>query len=255
MPSEKPTSPISYKTTLVDAFMPPTLSNVNAVDITATTSGIVWETDRPADSLVVYGYENGNNNSSNGLKTELVASLVMDHEVLLTGLKPGKAYTYKVVSKDSFGNQVTSENHWFFTSEASPQTSEQITPVSTPEQPSPGPTRHDAQIPEARGNIHVEALTTWYEASGVHYTIYTKVTIVDEPGSPVPNARVTLSLRLQGGGAVSQSANTNGGGLVTFKFKTRTTGIYAVTIMGVDHNGFTYNPAINDRTRVTITII
>jgi hypothetical protein len=255
MPSENSTTPIAFKTTLVDAFVPPTLSNVNAVDITATTAGIVWETDRPADSLVVYGYENGNNNSSYDLKTELEGSLVLDHEVLLTGLKPGNAYYYKVVSKDSFGNQVTSENHRFATSEASPQTSELITPVSTPEQPSPNPTRTDTPIPEPRGNIHIEAITTWCEASGVHYTIYTKVIIVDESGSPVPNVMVTLSLRLQGGGAVSQSGTTNGDGLVTLKFKTRTTGIYATTIMGVEHNVFTYNPAINDRTRVTIPIM
>jgi hypothetical protein len=90
---------------------PPAISNVNAVNIKMTGATITWETDEPATSRVKYGpsaASYGNNTAEDG-------SLVTGHSVDLTDLMPGREYHYRVISRDSSGNEEISVDYKFTT--------------------------------------------------------------------------------------------------------------------------------------------
>ncbi|HEY87154.1 MAG TPA: hypothetical protein G4O06_03900 [Dehalococcoidia bacterium] len=68
----------------------PVISDVDAVDITATTAAITWITSENATSEVQYGTTTVLGN------TESDSSMVLDHYVPLTGLDPDTLYYYAV---------------------------------------------------------------------------------------------------------------------------------------------------------------
>lgn len=91
---------------------PPTISNIQATNITATSVVIIWTTDEAADSRVEYGltsaYDPGLNVNSD--------SLVTNHSIaFLTVLYPNTIYHYRVKSKDATGNLATSADQTFTT--------------------------------------------------------------------------------------------------------------------------------------------
>jgi hypothetical protein len=90
---------------------PPVISDVNAVNIVMMGATITWDTDEPATSRVQYGataiYGNSTLEDSN---------LVTGHSVNITDLIPGIEYHYRVISKDSSGNEKISIDYTFKTS-------------------------------------------------------------------------------------------------------------------------------------------
>jgi hypothetical protein len=92
---------------------PPVISAVNAGSITNTGATITWTTDEPATTQVEYG-----TTTSYGSTTALNSTLVTGHSQALTGLTAGTTYNYRVISKDSAGNQAVSGNFTFATTSA-----------------------------------------------------------------------------------------------------------------------------------------
>jgi len=85
---------------------PPVISNVHATDTTATTAQILWQTNEPATSQVVYVMGITAPDS-----TSTIPVLVMDHQTMLSGLYPNTMYEYCVKSADSSTNLAQSQ--WY----------------------------------------------------------------------------------------------------------------------------------------------
>jgi len=67
----------------------PTVSNV-----TATSATITWTTNKNGATDVKYGYDNGH------WRTAFKRGGAKDHSVTLSALKPGKTYTYKIMTRE-----------------------------------------------------------------------------------------------------------------------------------------------------------
>jgi len=89
-------------TAVVDA-VPPAIANLD-LEVGYQDATVLWDTTEPTDALVQYG------ESVFLGKTAYVSELSSGHAVQLTGLTPGRAYYYKVVSRDSAGNVVEDDN-------------------------------------------------------------------------------------------------------------------------------------------------
>jgi hypothetical protein len=87
----------------------PVISDVDAVDITATTAAITWVTSNLSDSEVRYG------TTTQLLNTESDLSTVLDHYVPLTGLDPDTLYYYAVWSGGVRSPADNDEYHSFTT--------------------------------------------------------------------------------------------------------------------------------------------
>ncbi|MFW9835688.1 MAG: fibronectin type III domain-containing protein, partial [Candidatus Thorarchaeota archaeon] len=85
------------------------ISDVDAVDITATTAAITWTTNNLSDSEVKYG------TTTQLLNTESDLSMVFDHYVPLTGLDPDTLYYYAVWSDGVRSPADPNEYHSFTT--------------------------------------------------------------------------------------------------------------------------------------------
>jgi phosphodiesterase/alkaline phosphatase D-like protein len=92
----------------------PTISLVNASEITTSGATVTWTTNEAATSQVEYGLT-----EEYGSVSPLDASLVNSHSVDLTGLKAGKTYHYRVISKDAANNQAVSADATFKTAASS----------------------------------------------------------------------------------------------------------------------------------------
>jgi len=104
---------------------PPTISDIAATGVTATTANICWSTDEPATGQVEYGLT-----TSYGSTTTLDEDLVTSHSVSLSGLTAGTTYHYRVKSKDATGNEAVSVDHTFTTALAVDTTPPAISGVS-----------------------------------------------------------------------------------------------------------------------------
>jgi len=93
---------------------PPTISDVAVSDITTTSAKITWTTNEEADSRVWYGTTISLVPTST---TPVVTStdLVLDHEIVLSGLTPSTTYYFIVNSTDGAGNNEISEEETFTT--------------------------------------------------------------------------------------------------------------------------------------------
>jgi hypothetical protein len=89
----------------------PAISVVSTSDITVPSATVTWTTNEPATSQVEYGLT-----EEYGSLTTLDTNLVKSHSVDLTGLKAGKTYHYRVISKDASNNQAVLEDATFTTS-------------------------------------------------------------------------------------------------------------------------------------------
>ena len=87
----------------------PVISDVDAVDITATTAAITWTTNNLSDSEVQYG------TTTLLGSTESDGSMVLDHYVPLTGLDPDTLYYYEVWSDGVRSPADNDEYHSFTT--------------------------------------------------------------------------------------------------------------------------------------------
>ena len=84
---------------------PPTISNVQATNITDNSATIIWNTDEPATSRVRYG-----TTTSYGQQTTEIVSLSTAHSVVLYNLQPSTTYHFQVISKDAANNQSNSSD-------------------------------------------------------------------------------------------------------------------------------------------------
>ena len=101
--------------------IPPTISNIQASNITQTGATITWNTDEPATSQVEYG-----TTTAYGSSTPLNSSLVTFHSVtLISGLSPQTLFHYRVKSKDANNNLAASSDKTFTTA-GKPLTKEEI---------------------------------------------------------------------------------------------------------------------------------
>ncbi|MBN1492014.1 MAG: immunoglobulin domain-containing protein, partial [Phycisphaerae bacterium] len=89
----------------------PTISNVQATNITASGAAITWATSSPANSQVRYGLT-----SSYGSQTTLDPAYVEWHSVILSGLMPSTLYHYQVLSANAYGS--TQSTDFTFTTTA-----------------------------------------------------------------------------------------------------------------------------------------
>ncbi|KKR32263.1 MAG: hypothetical protein UT64_C0038G0001, partial [Candidatus Falkowbacteria bacterium GW2011_GWF2_39_8] len=85
----------------------PIISGVTQSRIDNLSATIVWDTDKPADSLTVYSIHADMNEP-----TEVRGSIeqVNNHQVEITNLLPGTKYYYYVASTDEDGNQAVDKN-------------------------------------------------------------------------------------------------------------------------------------------------
>ncbi|TAJ98233.1 MAG: hypothetical protein EPO39_18740 [Candidatus Manganitrophaceae bacterium] len=123
----------------------PSISNIHAGDITGTAAIITWVTDEAADSQVEYGTTAGY-----GAVTPPVTERGTAHSQILTGLKPGAPYHYRVLSRDAAGNLATSLDNTFTTA---PEVSRPPSPPEAPpasELPARSPT---APAPPAAASV------------------------------------------------------------------------------------------------------
>jgi phosphodiesterase/alkaline phosphatase D-like protein len=97
----------SFKT--IDAAAPD-ISVVASSGVTVSEATITWTTDEAATSQVEYGLT-----EEYGSITTLDTDLVTGHSVDLAGLKAGKTYHYRVLSKDASNNQAVSGDNTFTT--------------------------------------------------------------------------------------------------------------------------------------------
>jgi len=86
------------------------ISAANYTDITKTGATITWTTSENATSQIEYGLT-----EEYGSSTTLDTNLVTSHSEELTGLKAGKTYHYRVISKDAANNQAASADATFTT--------------------------------------------------------------------------------------------------------------------------------------------
>jgi uncharacterized lipoprotein YddW (UPF0748 family) len=77
---------------------PPTISNVQASNVTGGGATITWTTNSAANSQVRYGLTSGY-----GSQTALDQTNVTSHSVMISGLTPNTPYHYQAVSVNAYG--------------------------------------------------------------------------------------------------------------------------------------------------------
>jgi hypothetical protein len=81
-----------------------------SVDTTLVSAIVRWHSDTPTSSAVSYG-----ETSSYGTNSSYDASMVMNHQVLIGGLKASTTYHFRVAGADADGNAVFSGDSTFVT--------------------------------------------------------------------------------------------------------------------------------------------
>ena len=89
---------------------PPVISNVEIPKFSDIYATISWQTDEPATSQIEYGTTN-----AYGSNTPPDETLTTSHSVTLAELNSDTTYYFRVKSKDSSGNEATSEDQTFTT--------------------------------------------------------------------------------------------------------------------------------------------
>ena len=88
---------------------PPTIYNVQVINITATAATITWDTDEPANGLVGYGLTTSYGSNASH------ASYVTNHSLDVTGLTPETIYHFQISSADAVGNSASTGDFSFTT--------------------------------------------------------------------------------------------------------------------------------------------
>ena len=99
----------SGNSTFVTTTSIPVISSVTSGGLSGTSATITWATDQPSSSQVEFG-----TTAAYGSLSLLNSALVTSHSVILTGLTPGTAYSFAVLSTNPAGT-ATSANFTFST--------------------------------------------------------------------------------------------------------------------------------------------
>ena len=94
---------------------PPAVSSISVSNITSSGGTVNWITDEPADGQV----EIITPCASVPCLSPLVSTLSTSHAIALTSLGANTQYTYRILTKDSTGNQTITPNQTFTTAVAS----------------------------------------------------------------------------------------------------------------------------------------
>src|SRR5207302_7249641 len=89
---------------------PPLISNVRPSEVGATAATVMWTTDTPSSSQVVYGLD--------GQRTVVDPSLVTTHSLRLGGLSSATRYDIQALSVDAFGNGISASSSLITTDES-----------------------------------------------------------------------------------------------------------------------------------------
>jgi glucose/arabinose dehydrogenase len=88
----------------------PAISDIQVVNLTATTAEIAWTTNEPADSQVQFG-----TTTAYGRSTPVDPARKLQHRLTVTGLSPSTLYNFRVRSKDASNKVALSPNRTFTT--------------------------------------------------------------------------------------------------------------------------------------------
>lgn len=142
---------------------PPTISNVQVMDITDTSATITWTTDEPADSLVEYGTTTSYGSS------EYDPTLTTSHSITLTGLSPGTTYHFRVSSTDAAGNTAVSQDYTFTTTQSSPTTYQHVVTFTGTVSSSNPDAWFEVQV-HTVGYIYIEL--SWSTSADLDFYVY-----------------------------------------------------------------------------------
>jgi hypothetical protein len=109
-----PASNAATVTTPAASGSAPVISGVTAVDVTSTSATVMWATDIPSSSQVLYG-----TSPSYGQSTGVDGTQVINHAQTVSGLTPGTTYHFAVQSTGASSNTSTSADSTFVTLAAS----------------------------------------------------------------------------------------------------------------------------------------
>ncbi len=99
-----------YTRTITLDSTSPVISGVSSSNIGINKAAINWATNESATSQIDYGTTAGY-----GLSTALYGSLITNHGITISGLKPSTTYHFRVKSKDKTGNNTLSGDNTFTT--------------------------------------------------------------------------------------------------------------------------------------------
>ena len=102
-----------------------------------------------------------------------------------------------------------------------------------------------AAVVTLANTIFVYSIDMWNTAAGRNHFIYTMVTIRDSEEAPMPEAMVTLETTLPDNSIISDSGSTNDDGIVTFKLRSRQTGMYGSEVINVVKTNWRYDTSKN----------
>ncbi|MGB8707344.1 MAG: redoxin domain-containing protein [Dehalococcoidia bacterium] len=102
-----------FTTSAAATTTPLVISGITVSNITDLAGTVIWATDKPATSQVLFGVTN-----AYGSTTTLDQNLATSHSATLAGLTPSTTYHFKVTSQDGSGNEAASQDQTFTTSNA-----------------------------------------------------------------------------------------------------------------------------------------
>lgn len=101
---------VTFRTLPPSDSSAPTISDIQALNITGIGATIAWATNESSNSFVDYG-----RTATYELGTATDATMVIDHAVPILGLAGETTYHYRVRSRDGAGNEATSADQVFTT--------------------------------------------------------------------------------------------------------------------------------------------
>ncbi len=90
----------------------PVISGINVTVISSTEVRIIWKTNEPATTQLLYGIDPQKGNAVKNL-SPVDANLATAHVQMLTGLTPQAKYKYQIRAKDASGNEAFSNELGF----------------------------------------------------------------------------------------------------------------------------------------------
>ena len=201
---------------------PPTISGVDAINITTNSATIVWNTNENADSVVYYGTDTSYGNTASD------STLVTSHSIDLSGLPAGTVIHYKVVSTDQAGNTSESGDYTFTTEE------------------------EDNGGGAAYMYVYDISMSTTARGRRSLYGNAT-ITIMDSEGNPVENA--TVYVTWSGDVSGTDSGVTGSDGKVSFTSPRlrASSGTFTITVTNVTHATIPYDPSKNVETSDSVS--